>query len=85
MPPVMITGDTKNWLPDWAIDMAQVPFNPMQDLAAFNFSTGGPCSALPEADRPKRPAGSATQQCRSAGGIAVAGIAEFVAAELKTE
>jgi hypothetical protein len=33
--------------PDWALDMAKVPYNPMEDRAAFAFSGGGPCSALP--------------------------------------
>ena len=33
--------------PDWAYDWGRVPYNPMQDRAAFVFSSGGPCSAIP--------------------------------------
>jgi hypothetical protein len=40
-------GDKRQPAPDWAVDMAKIPFNPMEDRAAFAFSGGGPCSALP--------------------------------------
>jgi hypothetical protein len=42
-----MTDTTKNWSPDWVEDWMRVPYNPMQDRAAFNFSTGGPCAAIP--------------------------------------
>jgi hypothetical protein len=44
-----MTTDAKKQvpIPDWAQDMARIPCDPMQDRAAFNFSTGGPCSSLP--------------------------------------
>jgi hypothetical protein len=46
-----MTNKQNNPLPDWAVDMAKVPYNPMQERAAFNFSTGGPCSSLPKVSR----------------------------------
>jgi hypothetical protein len=33
-----MTNKQNKPLPDWAQDMAQVPFNPMADRAAFNFN-----------------------------------------------
>jgi hypothetical protein len=41
--------------PDWAVDMAKVPFNPMEERAAFAFATGGPRSAIPSAAAPPPP------------------------------
>ena len=42
-----MTVDTKNWVPDWALDMARVPFDPNAERAAANFSTGGPTGMIP--------------------------------------
>ena len=44
-----MTVDTKNWVPDWALDMARVPFDPNAERAAANFSTGGPIGMIPRA------------------------------------
>jgi hypothetical protein len=41
--------DTKSWVPDWAVDMAKVPFDPNAERAAANFSTGGPRGMIPRA------------------------------------
>jgi hypothetical protein len=51
---------TKNWSPDWVEDWMRVPYNPMQDRAAFNFSTGGPCAAIPRDPAKVPPAEPAT-------------------------
>src|SRR6516165_5277434 len=42
-----MTDNTKNWVPDWALDMARVPFDPNAERAAANFSTGGPTGMIP--------------------------------------
>jgi hypothetical protein len=52
--------DTKNWSPDWVEDWMRVPYNPMQDRAAFNFSAGGPCAAIPRDPIKVTPAAPAT-------------------------
>ena len=40
--------------PNWALDMAKIPFNPMEERAAF-AATAGPCSALPSSAQPSPP------------------------------
>jgi hypothetical protein len=43
-------------------DMAAVDFNPMQERAAYNFSTGGPSGMLPQSEPPaNRPAAQPAQ------------------------
>jgi hypothetical protein len=39
--------DKKPPIPDWAQDMAQIPFNPNAERAAFNFSHS-PCGMTPK-------------------------------------
>jgi hypothetical protein len=42
---------SKQPAPDWAIDMAKIHFNPMEERAAF-AATSGPRSQIPSADHP---------------------------------
>ena len=42
-----MTDNAKPWVPDWALDMARVPFDPNAERAAANFSTGGPTGMIP--------------------------------------
>ena len=42
-----MTDNAKSWVPDWAIDMARIPFDPNAERAAANFSTGGPTGMIP--------------------------------------
>jgi len=36
--------------PDWAIDMAKIPFDPMADRAAFSMTTSGPSPMTPRGE-----------------------------------
>jgi hypothetical protein len=42
-----MTKETANRPPDWALDMARVPFNPMAEVRAANFAHS-PCGMLPK-------------------------------------
>ena len=42
-----MTDNAKTWVPDWAIDMARIPFDPNAERAAFNATTNGPRSMTP--------------------------------------
>jgi hypothetical protein len=33
--------------PDWALEMAKLRYDPMQDRAAYNIATSGPTNAIP--------------------------------------
>jgi hypothetical protein len=51
-----MTDTPKNPPPDWALDMAQLRYDPMEDRAAFNIATSGPTSAIPKDHRQSAPA-----------------------------
>ena len=51
-----MTDTPKNPPPDWALDMAQLRYDPMEDRAAFNIATSGPTSAIPKDHRQSSPA-----------------------------
>jgi hypothetical protein len=39
--------NTKSWVPDWAVDMARIPFDPNAERAAVNATTNGPRGMIP--------------------------------------
>jgi hypothetical protein len=57
----------KNWLPDWAVDMARVPFDPNAERAAFNFAIGGPTGMIPRNDAARSQSAPAPAQANSSG------------------
>ena len=42
-----MTDNTRGWVPDWAVDMARIPFDPNAERAAVNATTNGPRGMIP--------------------------------------
>jgi hypothetical protein len=42
-----MTDTPKNPPPDWALEMAKLDYNPMADIRAYAFATGGPAPLVP--------------------------------------
>jgi hypothetical protein len=42
-----MTDNARNWVLDWALDMARIPFDPNAERAAVNATTNGPRGMIP--------------------------------------